>query len=45
MVKVKEFRKMQEEPSIAFAVRRHEDPGLEIRVNFGVFAGRAATPA
>src|ERR671935_783991 len=36
---------MQEEPSIAFAVRTHEDPGLEIRVNFGVFAGRAATPA
>ena len=36
---------MQDEPSIAFAVRTHEDPGLEIRVNFGVFAGRAATPA
>jgi hypothetical protein len=36
---------MQAEPSIAFAVRNHENPGLEIRVNFGVFAGRAATPA
>jgi hypothetical protein len=36
---------MQQEPSIAFAVRNHEQPGLEIRVNFGVFAGRAATPA
>jgi hypothetical protein len=36
---------MQTEPSIAFAVRTHEEPGLEIRVNFGVFAGRAATNA
>jgi len=34
-----------EEPSIAFAVAAHEGPGLEVRVNFGVFAGRQATPA
>jgi len=33
------------EPSIALRVREHEDPGLEVRVNFGVFAGRHATPA
>jgi hypothetical protein len=30
---------------IAFATRTFEPPGLEIRVNFGVFAGREATPA
>jgi hypothetical protein len=29
---------------IAFATRT-EPPGLEIRINFGVFAGREATPA
>jgi hypothetical protein len=29
---------------IAFAART-EPPGLEIRINFGVFAGREATPA
>src|SRR4051794_13748548 len=34
-----------QEPSIAFAVRKHPEPGLEVRVNFGMFAGRAATPA
>jgi hypothetical protein len=33
------------EPSIAFAVGRHEDPAIEIRVNFGIFAGRDVTPA
>ena len=33
------------EPLIAFATRTFEPPGLEIRVNFGVFAGREATPA
>src|SRR5918911_5477914 len=33
------------EPEIAFVTRTHEPPGLEIRVNFGVFAGRQATPA
>jgi hypothetical protein len=33
------------DPDIAFVTRTHEPPGLEIRVNFGVFAGRHATPA
>ena len=33
------------EPKLAFAVSRHEPPALEVRVNFGVFAGRAVTPA
>jgi hypothetical protein len=33
------------EPEIAFVTKMHEPPGLEIRVNFGVFAGRQATPA
>ncbi len=31
--------------SMAFAVRRHDAPAIEVRVNFGVFAGREATPA
>lgn len=30
---------------MAFAVHHHETPAIEVRVNFGVFAGRAATPA
>ena len=30
---------------MAFPVRRHTPPAIEVRVNFGVFAGRAATPA
>ncbi len=30
---------------LAFAAERPDPPGLEIRVNFGVFAGRDATPA
>ena len=30
---------------IAFPVRSPEQPGLEIRVNFGIFAGREATQA
>jgi hypothetical protein len=30
---------------IAFAVHGHDPPALEVRVNFGVLAGRAATPA
>jgi len=34
-----------DEPSIAVRVREHEEPALEVRVNFGVFAGRHATPA
>jgi hypothetical protein len=33
------------EPSIAFATRTHEPPGLEIRINFGMYAGREATAA
>jgi hypothetical protein len=36
---------MAAEPIIAFASDGIEPPGLEIRVNFGVFAGREATPA
>lgn len=37
---------MQPEPStLAFAVHEQEPPGLEIRVNFGMFAGREATAA
>lgn len=34
-----------DEPAISLLVREHDEPGLEIRVNFGVFAGRHATPA
>jgi hypothetical protein len=33
------------DPSMAFAVYRHEPPAIEVRVNFGVFAGRDATAA
>ena len=33
------------EPAISRLVRKHEEPGIEVRVNFGVFAGRYATPA
>jgi hypothetical protein len=33
------------EPQIAFYQRQPEPPGLEVRVNFGVFAGRPATAA
>src|SRR5690349_5823490 len=36
---------MRVEPQMAFCVREVEPPGVEVRVNFGVFAGRAATPA
>jgi hypothetical protein len=36
---------MQVEEAIAFAVEQEEPPGLEIRINFGVFAGRDATTA
>jgi hypothetical protein len=36
---------MATEPAIAFCVREHDEPALEIRVNFGVFAGRDVTPA
>jgi len=36
---------MSTEPQLAFYHRVPEPPGLEIRVNFGIFAGRGATPA
>jgi hypothetical protein len=36
---------MRVEQAIAFSVEQEEPPGLEIRVNFGVFAGRDATTA
>src|SRR6188474_2021288 len=36
---------MKNEPQLAFCVRETEPPGVEVRVNFGVFAGRGATPA
>jgi hypothetical protein len=36
---------MSVEPQIAFCVREVESPGVEVRVNFGVFAGRGATAA
>ena len=34
-----------DEPAISILVRDHDEPGIEVRVNFGVFAGRHATPA
>ena len=36
---------MRMEPQLAFYERHPEPPGLEVRVNFGIFAGRAASPA
>ena len=33
------------QPAFAFVADRTDPPGLEIRVNFGVFAGRDATAA
>jgi hypothetical protein len=33
------------EAKLAFAVVKPEQPALEVRVNFGVFAGRSVTPA
>lgn len=36
---------MVDDPAIAFCVRAHDEPALEIRVNFGVFAGRDVTAA
>jgi hypothetical protein len=38
-------RPLLDEPAISLLVRKHEEPGIEVRVNFGVFAGRHATPA
>src|SRR5438309_9363747 len=34
-----------DELAMAFPVHRHDPPAIEVRVNFGMFAGRAATPA
>jgi len=34
-----------DDPQISLRVREHDDPGIEIRINFGLFAGRHATPA
>jgi hypothetical protein len=36
---------MQVEPAIAFVAREQESPGIEIRINFGIFAGREVTSA
>jgi hypothetical protein len=36
---------MNSEPQLAFVAEGHEQPAIEVRVNFGVFAGRDATPA
>ena len=36
---------MAANPTLAFAVHEHAPPALEVRVNFGMFAGREATPA
>ena len=33
------------QPELAFAAPAHGSPSIEVLVNFGVFAGRAATPA
>jgi hypothetical protein len=33
------------DPTMAFAVRKHDTPAIEVRVNFGMFAGREATAA
>ena len=30
---------------MAFAVHRHDPPAIEVRINFGIFAGREATAA
>lgn len=36
---------MEAESLLAFVTPTQEPPGLEVTVNFGMFAGRAATPA
>ncbi|MGH3002182.1 MAG: hypothetical protein ACRDM1_05900 [Gaiellaceae bacterium] len=33
------------DPTLAFVVEPAEAPAIDVRVNFGVFAGREATPA
>jgi hypothetical protein len=36
---------MSTDPELAFYRRHPDPPGIEVRVNFGVFAGRPATAA
>lgn len=36
---------MHNDPPLAFYHRNPEPPGMEVRVNFGIFAGRPATAA
>ena len=33
------------DPKLAFVVPPHDGPGIEVRINFGVFAGRDVTQA
>jgi hypothetical protein len=33
------------EPPVAFTITHRDPPGAEIRINFGILAGREATPA
>jgi hypothetical protein len=39
------MKKPELQPTMAFAVRDHEPPAIEVCINFGVFAGRHATLA
>src|SRR5437588_5010142 len=34
-----------DELAMAFPVHTHEPPAIDVRINFGIFAGRDATPA
>lgn len=36
---------MQPEPALAFVTEAEEPPALDVRINFGIFAGREATAA
>jgi hypothetical protein len=38
------MRSREIDPTLAFVVEQPQ-PGIEVRINFGVFAGRGATPA
>ena len=40
-----ELREGMQEPPLVLVVNGRESASIEIRVNFGVFAGRSATPA
>jgi len=31
--------------TVAFAVHQHDPPAIDVLINFGIFAGRPATPA